>query len=107
MSKIAYSEISRGFIVSLLIYCLNKRDDGLFRLFTKYTCVTATYFMSVCASTYPMEHNLTSIMILNLEMSVSDHAQLSNMSPHTKTHLDVKHMKEISRALFYYYKSCY
>ena len=35
MSKIAYSEISRGFIVSLLIYCLNKRDDGLFRLFTK------------------------------------------------------------------------
>ena len=52
--------------------------------------------MSVCASTYPMEHNLTSIMILNLEMSVSDHAQLSNMPQHTKTHLNMNHIKEIT-----------
>lgn len=91
MPKIANLEILCGLIVSVLIYCLHKRDNGLFRLVTKCACVSANNFVPVCASTYPMEHNLTSIMTLNLELYVSKQAQLSNMPHHTKTYLNAPH----------------
>ena len=58
------------------------RDNGIFRLLSKYSRVNSIYFVSIYTSTYRMERN----MALNFEMSVSEgaHAQLSNM-PHQNT----------------------
>ena len=58
------------------------RDNEMFRLLSKYARVNAIYFVSICTSTYRMEHNIA----LNFEMSLSKgaHAQLSNM-PHQDT----------------------
>ena len=72
------------------IHLASAMDRDLGHLFSKCACVNSIYFVPVCTSTYNMEHNMASVIALNLEMGVS-----------ARTHV------RLSRKLLHIYKYCY